>query len=393
MSICWKGKRWARFFGLVLVWACVSPLAQADEYRRFVLDDGRQYQGKVLASSGLELTIEVPQGRALIDLTHVIDMQPVRQLDYDNQGDWRILLAPVTAAAPLQNEAGRLETVIEELLDGFSGLSAFFGAELSGRISADARSQLDACTFDVSCIRPAASESAVQYAIAARLDVGGSSDVRTLSMFRVTVADDSGAEPAIILASWRGAVESNAARAAILQALYVTLGLLPDTGRIAALQAPVVPTTTPPEPAPTPELAPTPETTAPVAEADEPPVPPAVDEPLVAPVIAGPTPPQAALERAPLTTYVPIPGFPALLTGDFTGVLLSWGVVVPATAVWVLWEGAASFDRADHAAMGLFGYYVATTAVNLTVGSGNKAPTVGVAPTDDGWVAGVTWRR
>jgi hypothetical protein len=286
-----------------------------------------------------------------------------------------------------------LETVIEEAFDGFNALSAFFGAELSGRISASARSQLDECTFDASCVRPAASEAAVEYAIAARLDVGGSSDVRTLSMFRVTVADDSGAEPAIVLASWRGAVESNAARAAILQAIYVTLGMVPDPARISALGvvpglsgAPAVdPVAVPPD---LPD-------SVPVAAAETAPVDVTGEPAKVAAVVVTTSTPGtvATHQRAPISAYVPIPGFPALLSGDFTGVLLSWGVVIPATAVWVIWEGASSFERTDHAAMGLFGYYVATTAVNLTVGSGTKAPTVGVAPTDEGWVAGVTWRR
>jgi len=372
--------------------------AQADEYRRFVLDDGRRYLGKVLESAGLELTIEIPQGQVVVDLTHVIDMQPVRQLDYDNQGDWRVLLAPVTAADSLQNETGRLETVIEELLDGFSGLSAFYGAELSGRISASARSDLDNCAFDLSCIRPAAAEGAVQYAIAARLDLGGSTQARTLSLFRVTVGDESDEEPEIVLANWNGAAESNTARAAILQAIYVTLGLVPDQDKIAAVKGVERQEATPPVP---------PSVTATVAEpanvapssgspADEtPPIADPAESTVPSPVaVFAPTaPPPAGLADRTFMPYVPIPGFPALISGDLTGVLLSWGVVVPATAVWVFWEGSASFSRADHATLGLVGYYVATTAVNLTVGSGQSAPTVGVAPTDEGWVAGITWRR
>ena len=398
MSVFGRFEPWARFVGLLVLCFCGMSTAQADEYRRFVLDDGRRYLGKVLESAGLELTIEIPQGQVVVDLTHVIDMQPVRQLDYDNQGDWRVLLAPVTGADALQNETGRLETVIEEVLDGFSGLSAFYGAELSGRISASARSDLDNCAFDVSCIRPAAAEGAVQYAIAARLDLGGSTHARTLSLFRVTVGDESDEEPEIVLANWNGAAESNTARAAILQAIYATLGLVPDQDKIAAVRGVARQEGAPPAPPIVTDTASEPANVAPSSGAPVDETPSSVDPaetavPSPVAVFAPTAPPPAGLADRAFMPYVPIPGFPALISGDLTGVLLSWGVVVPATAVWVFWEGSASFSRADHAALGLVGYYVATTAVNLTVGSGQSAPTVGVAPTDEGWVAGITWRR
>lgn len=105
-------------------------------------------------------------------------------------------------------------------------------------------------------------------------------------------------------------------------------------------------------------------------------------------------PPRAPRERGDLSpdrlvalSFVPVPGYPAAVAGDWTGFGMGLAVAVPTTVVWLGATGKSAQSPAGHVLMGLGGYYAATVVTNQVLSATrlrDAGVAVGVGPTEHG---------
>ncbi|MEN0064480.1 MAG: hypothetical protein AAGA48_20195 [Myxococcota bacterium] len=288
-------------FGLALMG---SAQAVEPQYRQLRLVDGRVLTGQILATESDGLSLELPQGRALVPFDLLVDMLPTDALTYREQPDWSVW---VVAEEPARGG----------ILAAFSAVEGVRATPVGDGAPDPVAAASRACGTDLNCVALASNESGWRWLVVA--EQKGSGELRITS--RTNGLNDA------------TTVNVVTPLARIDQHVHELIGL----------QRPVEPP---------PSIAVDPVATVP-EDATKP----------EAPRIA-----KSDRRKVLLESFVPLPGYPSLRRGDTGGMAAALGIVVPATAVWVGAVGQGSQNATELTVLSLAGFYGATVLTNQVMG-------------------------
>ena len=320
----------------------LSGIAAAQEYRLVSLSDGRSYRGEVLVTEPAGMRLRVPQGEVLAPFSLLSDMAPIEE-------------AAVTGQEPLGvylHVANRKQSA--SLAAAFAHVPhlVVYTNPKQMEIGSDAKATLGACQGDMTCAAGALEGSAWMWLVTVE-------DGEVVS--RVSTGDTT--VRAVLSGDPKGQRQS----------AFEVLMISPETPAAEAVS----------DAEPDEEVVPT-ETDTPI-ETDAPTVVATGDGSEQVEPAGQHSPGRAPVdpwtpEQASRAAFVPLPGYPSLRMGDLRGFALSWAIAVPATASWVAVSGTSSQSAAEHAIIGLAGFYVATVVANQLTARGSLSRQISVAP-------------
>ncbi len=340
----------------MMLLALVLP-AWSGEFRKIELADGRILVAEVTGTYAEGLALRVPQGMFKTPFDDILRIDPVDESVYRSLPALRVLVLPVGARdGLLPNDADLATKRLRTEMSRVPGTRVLVLEDLpAGTPSAT----LHGCGLDASCVLGASGGLAVDVIVMGMLGApGGAASELTLSSVW-SGATRAQRRTSIVRA---GTLDSQIRE--IDAATYVLLA-------VEAERAPVVAVA--PFPTPVPGAVPTPVPT---------PLPVVIAAPVATPAVPSPTPitqPASGTSIDPALAFVPIPGFPSWLAGDYRGGVIATAIVIPATAL-VVW--AAGHESPSPAAFGLLagvGYYAVCAATNRAVLPVAITPTVGGA--------------
>jgi hypothetical protein len=322
----------------------LAGLAQAGEYRRLDLADGRVLTVEVLGSEATGLVVRVPQGTLHLPYEEVLTITPVEPSAYAAVGPLRILVVPFTAVDPATgDDAGRVEGIVWNELDALPATEVLSLGQVAARTGEQAADALSRCGADVACVRAGAGAYDVDVVVSGTVSGSGGEDLALAAAW--PAAPQAGETAATKL---DGPLGESARRA-----VYTLFGYeVPSAAPVAVAPVPVpqgVPTVVPPVVAVVPE--PAPHRTVPVALA-----------------------------------AVPLPGFTAFMGGDVAHGLAATALVLPATVGIVYTAGASSSRAEEVVGLSIAGWW-ALCAVTNVAWMPRVLPTL--RPTEGGATLGV----
>lgn len=354
--------------GLVLAIALPAS-AQAQEYRRFELVDGRTLVGEVMETEATGFVVRLPQGTFRLPFGEMLDMLVATSADYEDQASW-----PVVVVSSADHRRGFVAA-----LRGIDGLAIV--GEDAGALPSPTETEVLACAGELACVREALRAVPGVWVVDARMD-------GNVALLDGALTAAGGADGARFPTS-----ANRTDPDAVNRAVYGALGLEPPLGAAIAIAA--APEATPGGSGP--EVAPDP------GPADPGPADPRPGGDAAAPVATAPgatrgpdttrTPPPPpirsawARDRVLAASFVPLPGFPSFAQGDAAGGALALAAVLPTTALWVGATGKNAQGVGEHVALAVGGYYVSTVLFNQVLGLrslGGGTLAVGAAPAPDG---------
>lgn len=342
----------------------LATLAEAAEYRRVELSDGRFLLVEILANDATGVDVALPQGRLRLSYDRVLRLEPINEEQYLSQPPLRVLVLPFTAAdgaAPALADEARER--VWETLANLPSIERHSLSEMGGYAPSSALTALSACGADPGCVGSRVASLDVDVVIAGTVRGESAADVALAAAWplytdvRTLVAGSVGPDGTPPELAWR--------------LVHASLGLLPGSPPVPAA---------PPEPwslLATPPVAPSP---------DPPPGPPPEPVlPLPADPLPGSPPPGSGSNIRPGLAFVPVPGFAQWVGGDPRRALGATALVLPGTAGLVYLSGAGTTRRPEAITLSALGYY------GLCVVTGRAFVPV-VAPTDGGLTVGAGGR-
>lgn len=296
--------------------------AQAEEgpLQRLTVTPGRTFDAPLIATEGDGFRIAVPSGSWLVpfDAVEAFDDLPA-DAEPAPFPTWNVLV--------LAEDTGLGERLVD-LVDAMPGLVATLPEGLD-RIT---RRRVETCAGDRTCIGDALPLDAWWWIVRATGDGN-----------EVTLSASSPGWPAL-----RATLAAPPTADALDDATREALGL--DAGRMATREQREAVTAwragagvrTPPTPPPSTQA-----------------------------TVPSPTrPPPEGLPRARVTAlgFVPVPGLPSAVQGDWAGFGTALAVGAGATAGWVAATGRSATRRGEHIALGVVGAYALTVATNQIFG-------------------------
>lgn len=327
-----------------------AGLAQAQEYRRLELADGRVILAEYLAAGQTGIEVRVAQGRMVLPFEQVLQIQPSDATAFVGAPPWRVLLLEDGERGAVAAELGAMPAVTV-LRPG------------QGEVPAGLDAEVRACAGAPACLGAALGRVPADGVIVASVGSAGMLDV--LKIDRAWVG---GLDPLpSVSVTFPGDVPGR--RVAASQAVHEALGLVPPPEPLApSVTGPWVAGSTAPAPVePTPTA--TPAATEPPANVPTEPVgtPEAGTTLPTSPTAppGGSAPPRAARAApSPALAFVPVPGLPAFVAGDTRRGVAAVAVVAPATAALVYVAGASSSRPAELYGLGALGYYTLCVVAN-----------------------------
>lgn len=326
-------------FGLLAFYALATSTAQAAEYRRITLNDGRVLVAAIVASSAQGLELSTPQGLTSVGFDQVQALEEVDQATYDKQPVWTIVVLPPSPADA---------SLDEQLLAAAADIPAVdvTTTDKMSLLTEGQRGSFGRCAADPACVQGFLDQSGAQAAISARFE--GTEDDRSL----VIMSNFAGAPLARREVSKHWNPNHDAMAGPLRQATEESLHLTPRP------------------------IQPTPQG----GTAGQP-----VDGSARSQQAKTHTGPDDGTLKS--LVWVPLPGMPSLAQHDWAAVATSWAIVAPGTAAMVAVAGKVSFSRPQLALTGVASYYLLTVAVNKAVGLRHLDATVAAAPLPGGGAA------
>lgn len=311
--------------------------ASAQEYRQVTAIDGRVFVAEVVGSDESGFVLRVPPGTVRLPYAELAGMEDSDLVAFDTQPEW-----PVWIASSVGNRAGFVGAI--RAVDGVAVIGVDDTAASPAMIA-----EAEACALDLDCATDVFAAMAPVWVLRTTL-VGGE------AIFETNIA---GTEFTNVVRSDRANPE------AVGNAVYDALGVVPPDGVVVQL----------PE--------------DPVVAVVDPIIPPTGPDP-VDPIDHSVTPPPVTgtwtRERVLASSFVPLPGYTSFAQGDTAGGLLSVATVIPLTVAWTGVTGKTSQTSAEHAALSVGGFYVATVVANQVFGlrTQRRSVAASVAPVDGG---------
>jgi len=367
-----------RRLSAVLLGLFVAAPAAAAEYRQLELTDGRVVVAEVVESTGTGLRVRTPQGGVFLRYEQVLALEDVDQAAYDSQAPWRVAVIPlVSNEAGFLREIGPATRLLNEHVAGFDHVDLVGTDELTAALGADGMATLQACGIDPGCATPLAQTADLTLLLMGELVT---EDDGTRALLLASAYADHPRAQRVVRTEY--AADAAQAAAQTLGGVFSAFHLDPDADRIAAAASAAAASVAMPEPVPEPIPV------EPVAE----PEPQPDGETEAAEPIAEPSSvsvvPEVGERASRALAFVPIPGFPSLLSRDLPNFGYAWVAVVPATAAVVYVSGRASSRRGQFLLMSVAGYYGVTVAANQILGTRTLA--LSAAPAAEGGVVQMT---
>jgi hypothetical protein len=284
---------------VIALWLAV---AEAAEYRRLELADGRVLVAEVVATDAKGLSVRVPQGRAQVPFDQVLRLDPVDQQLYQYQTPLRVLVLPFGAVDATGAEA---QGAADALRAGFAGVHAVRVVGVSaaaGQLPPGRVASLTECGLDASCV--------VAQAAGADVDVVV---MGTLAGAELTLAS-------VYLDAPKAQRRVTSPAGGDPDAPWLLLGYEREAPAAPATPSPKRPGAKPPK-----------------------------------------TPARPA---SPALSLVPVPGLPAFVAGETGRGLLCVAVTVPMTALVVGAAGAAATDPGELALIGAAAWWAGSVVTN-----------------------------
>lgn len=304
--------------------------ARAQEYRKITLSSGRAVVGIVESTLADGMLVRVPQGVVKVPFVEVVNLEPVDSAVYASQRSWAVVVLPFA------QEAGVVSADVEALRARLADLTALLPAVqpalAESRPVPPGRGSVEVCGRDAAC---AARMGGLLGADVVLSGVVASGDGGALALTLVGTFTATPGATASATAAVRPPFSGD--RGALFTAIQTALSLSPDSSALPA---------------------------EPVASA--PPEPPAPPPGPVKPPPPEPRPMDAA--RLSKLVWVPVPGLPAMLSGDGKRAALAWGITLPVSATLVNVAGHAAFTRPQLLATSVLGTAMTAIAVNHAVG-------------------------
>lgn len=293
----------------------LAGLAQAAEYRKVELADGRLLTVEYVATEADGVRIRVPQGTVKLPFEAILSFQPADESAYLALAPLKILVLPMVAQAPASAEdAARIQSVLAAEAARVPNAEVQSLAQAAPYGTPAAAAALAVCGGDAACIGLHVAPYHVDLVLGGTVGGSGADDLALAAVFPPfpTASRTAGAR-----VTGNPEVQHEAAR----RALYGVLGL--DVPATAVIIAAV----------PVPE---------PVAE----PVP--IPEPVV---------PRARRSVSPALALVPIPGIAQFASGDVGHGVAAAAVVVPGTVGLVYLAGRSGSRKPEVIGLGIAGYW------------------------------------
>ncbi len=322
---------------LVFLLGLLAP-AQAQEFRRITLSDGRALAARVDATTADGLTLSVPQGQVRVPFTLVMNIENIDEATWQGQPTWEVLLLPFGGPAPLSAEA---EAATREALARLPATRVSRLGDLSGKLDPGTLAALSACGANLDCALPHAAKAGMSALVTATVLPGDPARVLLRGVFVATPTVRGEGDASISGAPYQHPRE-------LLTAAALSLLVMPSEATLASLPAALTPpaAATPAKP---PEVVATP-TPTPAPE---------------------PRPPREPMDEAKLRAmaWVPLPGAPALAKKDWGGVAASWALAVPSSALLIYGAGQGAMTKGELIGMSALSAYGSIVASNLLFGA------------------------
>ncbi len=140
--------------------------AQAQEYRRITLTDGRAFLGEVTGTDASGMTIRTPSGFILIPFETGPNIDPATQADVDGQPPLSILVLPTHTSSATAKQVKETNAFVQER---FSAIPHTQISKASA-LPKDTRTAATACGEDVACLLGSLGGSGHYYAVLPILD-------------------------------------------------------------------------------------------------------------------------------------------------------------------------------------------------------------------------------
>jgi hypothetical protein len=218
----------------VCLW--LAHQAEAGEYRRLALADGRSLVGEVLVSGERGIEVRVPQGVMRVGFGDVLGMTPATLEEWRAQPTWRVLLGSIRAADGLDDAmADRAETQLR------SSISHIPSVDVLPPLDAATARGLRACGLDLGCARSAVAARAYDVLVVGVVGIAGGAT--ELSLASTWVAAPASTRRATALGAPVDAAQDRVVEISELEAAAAAiLGLVPSLpGALASNDGPAPP--------------------------------------------------------------------------------------------------------------------------------------------------------